>query len=1123
MKSDDHSLDPATVAGQIAALSPEKRKLLQRKLQDRVLSSPRRQSIPPRKYGTSTPLSFAQQRLWFFDQFKPGSPIYNMPCGFRLRGPLDPAVLQKSINEIVRRHEVLRTTFVSIEGEPIQAIAPHPNLTLEHLDLREIPQHERDSEALRLAAEERQRPFDLAAAPPVRGKLLRMGAEDHIALLTVHHIAADGWSMTILFRELAEIYNAFSMGKPSPLNELPIQYADYAVWQRQSLQGKVLEEQLSYWKKQLDELRALEFPTDRLRPAVQTFTGARRSLPLSRDLTRRLRALSRQNRATLFMTLLAAFYVLLQRYTRQNDIVIGSPIAGRTHEETEGLIGFFVNSLVLRADLSGNPTLRQLLDRVRTMALDAYAHQDLPFDKLVEELQPKRDLSRTPLFQVFLNMLALDAPELRLQGLTVEQLALLQPESYFDFTCYVKGRNEDIRLELVYNTALFHENTADRLLRHFETLLESLVGNPDQRLSELAMLTPGERETLLVEWNATQATYPQCCVHELFEAQAERTPDALAVVCEGQRLTYSELNRRAEQAARHLRTFGAKPGVLVGICMERSADLVVGLLGILKAGGAYLPIDPAYPAQRIAFMIEDSAMTLLLTQERLRGNLPESKCRVVSVESLAQPEELGVSHAATESAVPESLAYVIYTSGSTGRAKGVEIQHKALVNFLHSMRQRPGLTHQDILLSVTTISFDIAGLELFLPLIVGARVVVVSREVAMDGKRLVEQLENSGATVMQATPTTWRMLVEHGWSGGKNLKILSGGEVLSEDLVQAISERGGSLWNLYGPTETTVWSTVWEVEANYNRICIGRPIANTQTYILDPSLTPVPVGVAGELYIGGAGLARGYLNRPEITAESFVNNPFSHVPGSKLYKTGDLVRYLPDGNIEFLDRIDYQVKVRGFRIEPGEIEAVLREHAGIQQAVVVAREDVAGDKCLVDYVVLNPGFMLTTSELHRFLKSKLPDYMIPYVFISLDRLPITPNGKLDRKALPAPEQDRPEPSEGFVPPRNPTEEAVAKIWAKVLRLERVGVRDNFFDLGGHSLLATQVLSRIRRTFAIEIPLRSLFDNATVEELALQIAEIQARKSVPDEVAELLSNLESLSDEEAERLGARHST
>ena len=530
-----------------------------------------------------------------------------------------------------------------------------------------------------------------------------------------------------------------------------------------------------------------------------------------------------------------------------------------------------------------------------------------------------------------------------------------------------------------------------------------------------------------------------------------------------------------------------------------------------------MPIDPAYPAERIAFMIEDSEMTLLLTQERLLGNLPESKCRVVSVESLAPTGELGVSQAATESAVPDSLAYVIYTSGSTGRPKGVEIQHKALVNFLHSMRQRPGLTDQDVLLSVTTISSDIAGLEFFLPLIVGARVVVASREVAMDGKRLVEQLESSGATVMQATPTTWRMLVELGWSGSKDLKILSGGEALSEDLAQALSARGGSLWNLYGPTETTVWSTVWEVEPKYDRICIGRPIANTQAYVLGPSLKPVPVGVAGELYLGGDGLARGYLNRPEITAGSFVNNPFSDRRGSRLYKTGDLVRYLPDGNIEYLGRIDDQVKVRGFRIEPGEIEAVLREHAGVQQAVVVAREDVPGDKRLVAYVVPNLGFMLTTSELHRFLKSKLPDYMIPYAFISLDRLPITPNGKLDRKALPAPEQGRPELAESFVAARNPTEEALAQIWAKVLRLERVGVRDNFFELGGHSLLATQVLSRIRRAFAIEIPLRSLFDSPTVEELALQIAVVQARKTAPDEVATLLANLESFSDEEAERL------
>ncbi|MGH7829948.1 MAG: non-ribosomal peptide synthetase, partial [Candidatus Binatia bacterium] len=1045
-----------------------------------------------------------------------------------------------------------------------------------------------------------------------------------------------------LSREISALYEAFSTGRPSPLPDLPIQYPDFALWQRQYLQGETLESQLDYWRQQLAALPVLELPADRVRPAMQSYRGARHPIALPARLSQALKALSRKQETTLFMTLLAAFQTLLHRYTRQNNIVVGSPVAGRTRAETEELIGFFVNTLVLHGDLSGNPTFLELLARVRDMALGAYAHQDLPFEKLVEELQPERDLSRNPLFQVWFALQNVPRQALELAGSTVKPLEMESRMAKFDLALSMVEVGENLMGSLEYNTDLFESATIARMSGHFETLLEGIVADPGRRLSELPLLTEPERQQLLIQWNDTKKSYPAVqCIHQLFETQAERTPDSVAVSFpstgfgrgEDQQLTYRELNSRANQLAHHLKDLGVGRGELVGICVERSLEMVIGLLAILKAGGAYVPLDPAYPRERLAFMLEDSRAPVLLTQERLLAQLPKmtddsrrttdddaqssfSRSTVIGPRSSSLQSETRHAPCAMRRATvicldadwesiaaesednllvetsPDDLAYVIFTSGSTGKPKGVEISHRAVVNFLHSMRQRPGLTERDTLLSVTTLSFDIAALEIFLPLTVGARLVLVSWETAADGTLLAEKLAQCGATAMQATPATWRLLLEAGWPGGKPFTMLCGGEALSRGLAAALMEKGSSLWNLYGPTETTIWSTLCRVDSKEGRIPIGRPIANTEIYILDSHLQPVPIGIPGDLYIGGDGLARGYLNRPDLTREKFIPHPFSDDPGARLYKTGDLARYLPDGNIEFLGRLDHQVKLRGFRIELGEIETALAQHPAVRETVVLAREEFdnpqstvpkttadrrpmtaeerrktddrrpmtednatasfsspstvgglrssspersavgglpssfpqsairnpqSSEKRLVAYVVLNPELSPSVSELRSFLKEKLPEYMVPSAFVMLAALPLTPNGKVDRKSLPAPDRSRPEQENPFVAPSTPEETTIADIWAKVLKVDRVGAHDNFFDLGGHSLLATQVVSRIRQALDVDLPLRALFENPTVEQLAAVIGQNQAEGARQEELARMLAGVEALSDDEAQRL------
>ena len=831
--------------------------------------------------------------------------------------------------------------------------------------------------------------------------------------------------------------------------------------------------------------------------------------------------MSKRHGATLFMVLVTAFQTLLHRYTGQDDVAIGSPVAGRNRRELENLLGFFLNTLVLRADLSGNPTFLELLARARSMCMGAWLHQDIPFEKLVEELNPARDLSCHPLIQVTFAFQNTPQCPLALSSLEVGDFKIETGIAIFDLHLFMVEAEGRLQGYFVYNTDLFDAATITRLIGHFQTLLEGIIADPEQPISQLPILSQIERHQLINECNNTAREFPKNqCSHQLFETQVDKTPDAVALVFEDQHLTYRELNSRANQLAHYLRRFGVGPEVLVGICVERSIEMIVGLLGILKAGGAYVPIDPDFPPERIEFMLQDSQASILLTQARLDDLTASFTGPRIALDR-------DWHEIATESADnfgsqqdPENLAYVIYTSGSTGEPKGVMIQHSSVANFLASLAREPGLTETDILLAVTTLSFDIAGLEIYLPLTVGARVVLARREVAIDSVRLAKLLSDSGATVMQATPATWCMLLASGWQGNRELKILCGGEAVSEDIAEQLVSRSASLWNMYGPTETTIWSAVHRIPANPGRIVLGRPIANTQVYILDQYLAPTPIGVAGEIYIGGLGLARGYLNQPELTAGKFIYHSFEGEPAQRLYKTGDLARYLSDGNIEFVGRTDDQVKLRGYRIELGEIEALLGQHPMVQRSVVVVREDTPGDKRIVGYVVARPKESFDASEVRQYLKQKLPVYMIPAALVLLDELPLTLSGKVDRRALPAPDQNGLQLANVYQPPRTPTEQTLVAIWGEVLKLEKLGIHDNFFDLGGHSLLATQIVSRIRSNFSIDLPLRHLFEAPTVAEMAVIIAANQASRTTDSDLEQMLREVEATTEEDAQKLLGR---
>jgi len=1059
--------------------------------------------VPVSREG-EIPLSFAQQRLWFIEQLEEARGIYNIPLALRLMGKLDRVALDRAIQEVLQRHQVLRTTFERVNGSPVQVIGSTWTGNLSVVDLRGLAEQEQAAEVRRLGKEEALRSFDLVKSPLLRVTLLQLGEESHVLLVTMHHIVSDGWSIGIFLQEFSRLYTAFSRGEASPLSPLSIQYADFTDWQRQWLSGEVLERQLNYWQQQLQGIPPLlELPTDRPRPPVQTFQGRSESFELNAELTQELKTLTQKAEVTLFMALLGAFVVLLYRYSGQEDIVVGSPIANRNRIETESLIGFFVNTLVLRTNLVGEPTFQELLEQVRQVALDAYGHQDVPFEQVVEALQPERSLSHSPLFQVMFVLQNTPQEKLALPDLNLIPLEIENTVAKFDLTLLMEETEQGLKGVWQYNTDLFDAATIGRMSGHFQTLLEGIVTNPQQRVSELSLLTEAERHQLLVEWNDTQAEFPQDkCIHQLFEEQVEQTPDAVAVVFEDQQLTYKELNGRANQLAHYLQKLGVEPEVLVGICVERSPLMIVGILGILKAGGAYIPLDPSYPQERLIFMFEDSATPVLLTQGQLVEKLSIHQVRVVDLDkdwrSIAEQSQENLRNDINS----DNLAYIIYTSGTTGKPKGICCKHIGVVNLLTDFQERKSLSVGDRCSLWTVISFDVSVYEIFSSLLSGGSLFIVPERVRLDAKSHAEWLKANQISSIYIPPFMLNEMAD--WLEQESEKVswrrlLVGVEPIPEQLLVRIGDKIPNLQviNGYGPSETTICTALYsvntEIVSNRNTP-IGIPVQNTVAYILNTHLQPVPIGVPGELHIGGAGLAGGYLNRPELTAEKFIPNPFSDEPGARLYKTGDLGRYLPDGNIEFIGRIDNQVKIRGFRIELGEIETVLGQHPVVRESVVIAREDIPGDKRLVAYIIPTEQ-TVDTSEIRRFLKRKLPDYMMPTAFIMLEAMPLTPNGKIDRHALPLPDSSCRSLDTCFVPPRTPTEEVLVAIWADILGLEQVSVQDNFFEIGGHSLLTTQLLFKISELFHCELSLRSLLEKPTIEKIADHIDGLQKASKV----------------------------
>ncbi|MDF5726639.1 MAG: amino acid adenylation domain-containing protein [Rhizonema sp. PD38] len=1114
--NDDHQLCYDAPQGTLtpvlrSELIERKQEILAFLHQANLASSYTLKSIPEFPRRGNLPLSFAQQRLWFLNQWQPDSSFYNESIAFSLQGSLNIAALTQSLNEIVRRHEALRTNFVSVDGQPSQIIASSLTLILPVVNLQDLPEIECEAEAERLIAGLLERPFNLAEDPLLHMTLLQFSETKYVMLLTMHHIVCDGWSMGIFFQELVAFYEAFCNGKPSPLPKLPIQYGDFAIWQHQWLQGEVLANQLTYWRLQLhSHPPALNLPTDHSRPAVQSFHGATQSFYLPIDVMEALKALSCQEKGTLFMTLLAAFQTLLHRYSGQNDILVGSPIANRNQSETEGLIGFFVNTLVLRIYLGGNPSFRELLGRVREVTLEAYAHQDLPFEKLVEELQPERNLSHHPLFQVMFVLQNAPSLDMKLPSLSLSFLKLENQTAKFDLSLSMQETSSGLKGEFEYNTDLFETATISRMIGHFQNLLQSIVANPEQHLCDLCLLSVTERQQLVVEWNNTQTDYPQeQFIHQLFESSVERSPNAVAVVFEDKQLTYRELNHQANKIAHYLQSLGVGPEILVGICMERSLLMVVGILGILKAGGAYVPLDPSYPQQRLALMLADAKPLVLLTQARLVTGLPQHGAQLVCLDTDWEANTFGCAKQYPQdnlvnNVTAKNLAYVIFTSGSTGTPKGVAITLQALVNHSTAVAKAYQLQADDRILQFASISFDVAVEELFSSWLSGSTV-VIRPDQALVMTNFQQFIKQEKLTVLNLPTAYWHewvsYLVQQEVSLLTTLRLVIVGTesvlpeklVLWQKLVDHLCEKPpfGHLrirWlNAYGPTETTVGATIYEPVRQENqqlaRVPIGHPITNTQVYLLDQYLNPTPIGIPGELYIGGISLARGYLNRSDLTAEKFIPNPFSKKVGTQLYRTGDWARYLPDGEIEYLGRIDQQVKVRGFRVELEEIKAVLAKHLGVRETVVLDKETQAGNKQLVAYVVSHSDRTLTIDELRDFLKLHLPDYMIPSVLVLLDAMPLMPNGKVDRRALPTLDNSRLKLEKDFLAPRDPLELQLTQIWEEILDVLPVGVQDNFFEIGGHSLLAVRLIAQIQKQFGYNLPLSTLFQGTTIEKLA----------------------------------------
>ncbi|MEM1255607.1 MAG: amino acid adenylation domain-containing protein [Cyanobacteria bacterium P01_H01_bin.21] len=1064
-------------------MSDKKRALLERLLQENGVLAPSRQRIPRRSNQETVLLSSAQQRLWVLDQLESGNPIYNIPAALRLTGAVNIDALNKGLRAICQRHDVLRTTFSTVDGKPVSTIhqqSPQDLLTVVGLEAVPIP--EREETVKRLAVEEARRPFNLEQDMMMRAVLFRLHATDHLLLLTLHHIASDGWSLAILVQELSAFYTSFDESGASPKrSELAIQYADFALWQHQQLQSEEFNRHLDYWRKKLSgDLPLLQLPSDRLRPAVSSFRGALHHFKFSNSLSSALKELSQKEQASLFMSLLAAFKVVLYRYTGQNDILVGTAVANRQRTELEEMIGVFVNTLVLRTDLSNGPSFRSLLQRVKDTVLEADAHQDLPFEKLVEILRPERSMSHTPLFQVMFVLQNAPMQRVELPALTLDPVPLDIGRAQFDLSVNLVEMPDEICGWFEYNTDLFKPETIERLFNHFHTLLHGIVANPDQSIDTLSLLSPNEKNKLLTVWNQTQLEYPSDqCLHQLFELQAEQTPDAIAVVLGNDRISYRALNQRANQLAHYLREQGIASECLVGICTDRSIEMVVGMLAVLKAGGGYVPLDSAYPSERLAFIVEDSQIPIVLAQKSSRSKVPQSGVNIVDLDA-DWPNK--IEHQSADNLNSDinskNLAYLVYTSGSTGRPKGIMIQHQsaaALICWAKTVFKPEELTG---VLASTSICFDLSVFELFLPLTSGGCVVLADNILGLPYLPAAEQV-----TLINTVPSAIAGLLKTNALPDSVHTVNLAGEPLGLKLVQEIyqCQQVTDVFNLYGPSEDTTYSTFSRIPKDLAQApSIGRPIANTQAYILDSNLQPVPINVVGELFLSGAGLARGYWQRSELTDEKFIQHPFNPDPHARLYRTGDLVRYRSNGEIEFLGRTDHQVKVRGFRIELQEIEATLQQHGSVQEAIVIAHLNQANYNYLVAYVVPSEPDSISRDSLRQFLKTRLPDYMVPEQFVFLDEFPLIPSGKIDRSALTAPSREQ--TAKQQTEPSTPSQKILAEIWSKLLGIDQVGIHDNFFELGGDSILSIQVVARASQAGLYLIP-KQLFQHQTISELA----------------------------------------
>lgn len=1048
------------------------------------------QTIPHIESTSSIyPASPGQMRLWFLENFEPENRAYNLPFDYHIKGELDESILEKTIDLLIKRHESLRTIIQSSGGEPFQKVLEHIPFHLKVENLEHLTNEDKDALTAQYSKENEMHIFDLGKGPLFICRLVKISVTESILLINMHHAISDGWSVKILVDEMGLIYTALKQQKPVPLSQLPITNTDHSVWQNNWLKSEACKKQLDYWMGELNGVpELLQLPMDFPRPKNQTYDGDEVQFTIDQDITQQLVNFSKKHDGSLFVTLLSIFNTLISRYSSQEEFVIGIPISGRIYEEEESLVGMVINNFPLRITPLDQMTFPEMFEMCMKKFYQAYENQLLPIDRIVEELKVTRTPNISPLFQVMFNLLDMFDEEIPLADSKMEVIDRRRHISQFDLSLHIYETKKTLNCVLEYNTNLFKRSRIERMAGHFLEMVKSLMIEPEQKLKNIPILTEKEKEVILGEWNATTVEFPrEKCIHQLFEDQVLKTPNITAIRDDRKKVTYTELNEKSNKLARYLHDSGAVEGSLVSICMERSTDILVALLAVLKAGCTYIPLDPIYPKDRLALILEDGNPALMITEKKLLESLPQTKTKNIFIEEYEAYKDYSGENT-DFSVTPNTVAYLIYTSGSTGKPKGVQLEHFSVVNFLASMAKQPGITPEDVILAVTTISFDIAGLEMYLPILYGASIFIASQETSMNPDLLIQKIEESKATILQATPVTFRMLNSAEWKGAKGLKILCGGEAMPKELAYDLISKCGELWNMYGPTETTVWSTVEKVEINENDkigyINLGRPIDNTFIYVLNTEFQPVPIGYPGELFIGGDGLARGYFNLPAMTQEKFLPDPFSDIPGARMYRTGDLVQQTEEGKLEFLNRVDSQVKIRGFRIELGEIESAISQYSTIKNNVTIVREDTPGDKKLVAYIIKEEE-EIDIAELRMFLKTKIPDYMVPSAFVFIDQFPLTPNGKIDRKVLPSP-VEAPQQAKDYIEPNTETEKKLAAIWSDVLKIKQIGTDEDFFEIGGHSMVAVTLMVKIEKQLGVRLPLAILFDHSNIHDMALLI-------------------------------------